>query len=309
MYSFLFLRLLRPPRFQYVAAVLLLGAAGACRFVLAPHYTQRVPPGWEWRATFLGSSSTPDEKTGQFPDKDTLNTYEREMTLADESGRPTVVVLEYRYTGYEHGTRKITWEYITRELVDPWTGARLEPEFQGDVALFPRNTQKQTYSLRTNYLKGVPLRFEREERIEGLNTYVFSYKGRGEYTESYAGSPKYPGIRVEPGQEIKCADDQFSIRAWVEPVTGEIIKVDERAPSGDWIYDVATGKKLAPVLRWRGSTAGDDLLRRVDAVRWERTRLLSWHYYSPWLLVGGALILSVSPFLRRRATAAQNEGR
>jgi hypothetical protein len=157
--------------FLVCLGLFLLVAAGLCRWLVAPRFTQRVPPGWQWHATFLGYSSTADEKTGRLPDKDTLNTYEREMTIVEDSQRPRAVVIENRYTTYEHATRKITWEYITQELVDPATGARLEPEFHGEAALFPRNTQRQTYRLRANYLKGVPLRFEGEERVEGLNTY------------------------------------------------------------------------------------------------------------------------------------------
>lgn len=286
-------------RWLLALGLCLLAAAGLCYGLLVPRLCQRIPPGWKWEARFVGSTSYPDEKTGQFPEKDSLSIYERSIEVVDDSLRPAAVVLEDRYTIYERATRKVIWEYIVRETVDPQTGAYPQPEYQGDVALFPRNTQQQIYSLRFNYLKGVPMRFEEEERVEGLDTYVFAYKGRGEYTESYAGTPAYPGVKVEPGQEIKCADDQFSIRVWVEPVTGEIVQMHERAPSGDWIYDIASGARIAPVLRWGGSTAGDDVVRRAEWIAAERTRLLWWCNYLPALL-GGTGLLCALLALRRR---------
>lgn len=161
----------------FVIGVVMLIAAGLCRFVVAPQYTQRIPPGWQWSAKFLGASSYPDEATGQFPPKDEISYYEREIKIADETGRPREVVLTDRYAILDHESRKPVWEYIIPLRVDPATGAHVDPEFLGSVALFPRDTEKKTYVLRSNYLKGAPVAFQREEIIEGLNTYLFSYSG------------------------------------------------------------------------------------------------------------------------------------
>lgn len=108
-----------------------------------------------------------------------------------------------------------------RAQVDPQTGAHLQKEYLGDYYIFPRFVEKKTYKFRNNYVKGVPLEFKREEEVAGVQTYLFAYQGYGEYTESYAGTDEYPGIKIPPGQEIRCDDDQFSFKAWVEPVTGE----------------------------------------------------------------------------------------
>lgn len=283
----------------YVLGIVLLIAAGLCRFVVAPRYTERIPPGWEWHAKFLGASSYPDEKTGQFPAKDPVNYYERLITIVDEKDRPHAVVLSDRYVIYDQESGKPSWEYITTAAVDPATGEHVAPEFAGSVALFPRDTEKKTYIIRSNYLKGIPVEFQHEEMIDGLATYVFSYRGRAEWTESYSGTPDYSGIKVEPGQEIRAGDDAFYLRLWVEPVTGGIVKWEEASPAGDWIYDIATGKKLTPVMRWSGGTAGDEVAHRHDRIRSQRRLILWLRDYLPLLLAAGSLLFIVVAFRSR----------
>jgi hypothetical protein len=286
-------------KLSLVLGLFLLGAAGLWQMVLSPHWTQRLPPGWRWQANYLGSLAFPDPKTGQFPPRDTLNIYDREITIIDESQRPKAVFLEDRFTIYELKTRKVTWEYIVHFRVDPQTGAHLDLESRGDVAVFPRYTEKTTYPIRFNYIKGLPLQYEGEEQIEGLTTFLFAYRGRAEYTESYLGSPSYPGVPVKPGQEIKCADDQFSVKFWVEPVTGEIVQSEEDGSAGDYIYDVATGQQLAPVCRWEGFTQGDDVANRAQRIRQQRTVQLWTRYYLGLLLLGSGTICLLFGAARR----------
>jgi hypothetical protein len=175
----------------------------------------------------------------------------------------------------------VTYEYNYIAAVDPRTGAHLKPEYRGDYFLFPRNVERKTYNLRFAYLKGIPVAFQTEEEVVGLATYLFTYRGRGEYTESYTGTAEFPGVPVMPGQEIKCADDQFVFKAWVEPVTGEIIKIEENCLASDYIYEIATGKQLEVVDRWGGQTDGNDVINRVETVGRERTRLLWQRRYIP----------------------------
>lgn len=288
-------------RILLALGLLFLGLAGLWSFALAEHWTQRLPPGWKWEAKFVGYGTYPDERAGRFPEKDTLCTYDRVMRLADEAGRPGSVIVEDRYTSRNIDTGETTWDYLYRCVIDPRTGEHLQPEYRGDLLVFPRGVEKKAYSLRFTYIKGLPLRFEREEPIEGLTTYLFSYKGRGEYTESYEGSDQYPGVKVKPGQEIKCADDQFVLRLWVEPVTGEVVKVQEDAPTGDWIYDTATGARLSPVMRWGGVTAGDDVLSRVDQVGRQRRWLIWVKWCIPsFLLALGLACLGGAAWARTR---------
>ena len=274
-------------------------AAGVHAMWLAPRWTQRLPPGWTASSRYVGTLGYADPRTGRLPDRDPLSEYERTQRVVSDSGRPGSVVLEDRLVIRDIATGKTTWQYVTRNLVDPRTGAHVAEAYRGEIAVFPPQVDRMTYRLRANYVKGVPLGFERPDTLDGLPTYLFAYRGRGEYTESYAGSDEFAGIRTPPGQEIRCADDQFYYRAWIEPITGEQVKVEEGCPSGDYFFAITTGTRGGPVDRWSGVTAGDALIDRITEVRRKRATYMWVSRYLPGsILVAGVALLGLG--LRRR---------
>jgi hypothetical protein len=278
----------------------LLGLAAVWQFTLMPRLTERIPGGWQWQTDYIGYQTYLDPETGKVPEKDVPATYSQAIDIVANSRRSGSVELAAKYSIHDIASGKMTWEYEYIAAVDPQTGAHLKPEYRGDYFVFPRNVQRKTYKLRFSYLKGIPVAFQKEEEVEGLGTYVFTYRGRGEYTESYAGTADYPGVQVKPGQEIKCADDEFVFTAWVEPVTGEILKIEESCLSTDYIYDIATGKQIAAVDRWGGETVRDDVISRVETVNQERTKLLWTSRYLPSsLLVAGLLCFGLVVLPRR----------
>jgi hypothetical protein len=274
----------------FTAGLILLTLTAVWHFVLVPRWTERIPVGWHWGTHYIGYQTYLDPGTGKVPDKDVPTTYSQTIDIVRNSRQPGSVELDARYLIHDIASGKVTWAYDYVAAVDPQTGAHLNPAYRGDYFLFPRNVERKTYNLRVNYLKGIPVAFQREEQVVGLAAYLFTYRGRGEYTESYVGTAEYPGVQVKPGQEIKCADDQFAFRVWVEPVTGEILKIEEACLATDYIYEIATGKQIEAVDRWSGETAGNDVITRVETVRQERTRLLWQTRYIPYsLFVAGLL--------------------
>lgn len=280
--------------------------AAVWKFMLAPSLTQRIPAGWEWQMDYVGIQASPDEQGGKTFTKDITSNFIRKAVILAEEKRPASITIQDRDWIIDPFDKTITWGYTVTVDIDPRTGRHLKREWKDDSYLLPRFTEKKTYSFRSGYIKGVPLQYRSEEEIEGIDTYLFSYQGRGEYTECYLGSKDSPGVTVEPGQEIKCAEDQFVFKVWVEPVTGAIIKLQESCLPGDYIYDIGTGKQLAPVLRWSAITAGDDVLLKAEKARRERLRILLIGTYLPYtLLVLGVLCLgwgvaSKSPSPRTR---------
>ena len=194
---------------RLITAVLLVGGAVGWRFGFAHRWTQRLPPGWSATSRYSGTVRYGDPKTGRIPDGDQIADYDRSQRLVDETGRPRWVIFEERQRVREIGTGTIVFEYATRDTVDPATGAHLATRYRGSVAVFPRDVQRSTYRLRSNYLKGIPVAFEREDTLDDLRTFVFDYQGPLEATESYAGTGDFAGVRAPPGQTIRCADDQF----------------------------------------------------------------------------------------------------
>lgn len=287
---------------------LLAGAAGLALalglYVFSGFLTgPRLPPDWRWDSDFVGIATSPDPRTGTFPRRDTPSRYERRVAVTATARDGTALRVRDAYMVRDPATQRKIYEYIYEADVDPQTGINLNPESGGDYFVFPRNVQPRTYTLRNAYLKGIPAAFQREEEVEGLRTYVFSYKGRGEYTESYAGTADYPGVAVAPGREIRCKDDQFAFRVWVEPVTGEIVKVAESCFSGDYVHDKKSGRALEPVLIWSGDTVGQDVIRRAARIQDERSRILLFTRYLPLalLLLGlGCIAAGLGLRTRRR---------
>lgn len=279
--------------------LVLLGLTAVWQFALVPRWTERIPAGWSWESNYVGYETFPDPQTGQLPEKDVAGIYSNVIAIVANSRQPGSVELANRYSIIDIASGKLTFEYNYRAPVDPRTGAHLKAEYRGDHFLFPRNVEQKTYNLRFSYLKGIPVAFQREEEVGGLITYLFTYRGRGEYTESYAGTEEFPGVQVKPGQEIKCADDQFIFKAWVEPVTGEIIKIEESCLANSYVYDIATGKQLEVVDRWGGETEGNDVINRADIASRERTKLLWQTRYIPSaLFVAGLLCFGLAIFPR-----------
>lgn len=282
------------------AGLSLLVLTAVWQFAFVPRLTERIPPGWSWSADFIGIGNFADPETGDFFAKDITNVYERRMYVAAESERPRSISVEDTFAIFDPATNKKIWEYNYRAEIDPRTGGHLQKEYLGDYYVFPRFVEKKTYNFRNNYIKGVPLAFSREEDVEGIGAYLFSYRGRGEYTESYAGTAEYPGTKIEPGQEIKCDDDQFILNVWVEPVTGEILKSYEACLSGDYVFDAATGRRLSLIFRWDGETAGDDNVERAKIVGWERARLLWITRYIPLALLSAGLLCFGLAFIPKK---------
>ena len=268
---------------------------------LGSYLTPRVWPGWEVQTTYLGTNNYPDPATGQFVGPGAVSVYERRFKAYSDT-QSGEIMMEESYTVFDVMTEVITWQYIFVAPVDPQSGAHLSEKYHGSYFLFPRNAQKTTYVMSFGTYRDVPMAFETEETLEGLTTYLFSYTGALDYAFSYASTDQYAGVDIEPGQEIKCWDNQLLLNAWVEPVTGEIIKFSESCFSGDYIYEQATGKQVAPVAIWSGETAGDALTARLVEVSGERSRILWLSLYIPALLailgVTG-LVLGVTPVMKK----------
>lgn len=289
-----------------VLAILWLALAAMLRFVLAPNISMRIPPGWSWKSEMVGTQTMPDS-LGVFPDTPNTSNYFRSISIADETKRPDSVLLKDEYTVVDPTTMKIMWRYVYTAWVDPRTGKHLAPEYKNDYCVFPRNAQKQTYTFRTNYIKGIPLQYAREELLHDLTTYVYSYAGAAEYSESYLGSAEYPGVPIARDQEIRCAEDHFKLQLYVEPRTGEIVKVTESCNSGDYLYDKATGKPIMAILRWGGESDGRDVTLRIEQIQSIRSGILWQSTYGPLALCALALTLLSVAIRKHEPKPAEDE--
>ena len=261
-------------------------AAAASGSLIVDPLLERIPEGWSWEANYVGPSAPLDAATGKFPDEPPILQYRRELRIEGPGPTAGTVRMIDDFAIQDPLTGKPDWRYTVHPVVERATGLHADPAYRDQYFVFPRNVEQKTYNIRWNYVEGLPMRFVKQDRIEDVPVYLFEYVGRGEYTESYAGTRDYVGVKVAPGQEIKCADDQFYLRMWVEPLSGQILKVDEGCEAGDYIFDIATGRRLAPVLLWSGKMEGSDVLARADGVRVLRLWIMAANH----LQIGLALL-------------------
>jgi len=282
-----------------VASVAFALLAAVWHFGPGRRWTMRLSRDADFATKYVGTQTNADLVTGVVPKDDVLSIYDRSIRVTDAADWPRSLVLLDKYTIRDIQTGAVVYEYATSERADPATGAWASGPHKGDIVVFPRNVERRTYTMRSNYMTGVPLKFSKVVDVGGLSTYLFSYQGPIDFTAAFAGTAQYPGVAVPAGQEIRCADDQFYYRIWVDPLTGEQARVEEGCPSGDYIYDKASGRKIAAVDRWNGETSGADLAARVTAV-YDARRAYTWaSLYVPGILVAACVGCSAAGFWRR----------
>lgn len=250
---------------------------------------------------YVGIQTNAIPAADTLPTRDVLSQYQRMIRVIESAGRPDSVTVEDRYRLTEIGTGKLQYDFVVTHVVDPRTGALVH--YPGEIFLFPRDVEKRTYRFRASYIKGLPMKFLREEEVEGLHTYVFGYNGRAEYTEFYEGIVDGRHMEIPDNEEVRCANDQFRYRMWVEPVTGVVVKAEESCLSGDYAYDRTTGRRLHAVDRFSGTTAGADVTALVNRARIGRLRVIFLDHAIPvLLLVMGAVFLMLEAIGRVRGT-------
>lgn len=280
----------------------LLVAVGWWSWALA-RWSQRIRPGWESVMTCIGTHTAANPGTGRFAESDTPAVYQHVLRATEPGEERGSVIVEERWVQWNIATGEQQLQASSHALVSARRATRLEPGKEGGAFLFPRHVKPTAYTLQTGYLKGLTVSFQARERLEGLETLRFGYEGPAEYSDAYAGDAGHPGIRPAAGQQIRCRDDSFAIGLWVEPTTGELVKLVEGCSSGDYLYDTATDLPVGPVARWSGSSAGDEMLERIERIRRER-RDYQWNVQAiPALLVLVGLVIAAGTLPRREVSA------
>jgi hypothetical protein len=233
----------------------------------------RFPDGWTWEVNSIGVTGYADEDTGQFEEGTTLeddpiNLSERTVTASIEGADAGQVIITDHFVVRNAVTDSVEWEFTATATVDSDTGKHTEGPNAGDYYFLPRNVDKnQTYIITNSNYVSLPMTFQREEQISGINTYLFANYDAFDNTAGNAGF-----VELEPGQTVMCLD--FALEYWVEPTTGEIVKYRESC-EGDWVIDAATGEPLYAISRWGSEVTGDDLIKSADNVRSKKT-IYNW---------------------------------
>jgi|GEM_PF-5155638 len=285
-------------RILMIVGVISFLAAGFWVFIFNGQMNARYSEGWRWELNSLGLNALADEETGLFPEtpqeEDPISLQERVVSseTVPDSANQVLISDVFTVKNAETGTEE--WSFTTTATVDVSTGQHIEGELASDYYLIPKNAEKTTYIVSNTTYQSIPLAFEREEEVAGINTYMYAYYG------DINNEAAYDYIDLEDGQEIICFD--FTMEHWVEPRTGEIIQVREICP-GDYVVDKSSGEQLFGLQRWQIVSTGDDLLRRTSVVNSQLTTLNLMNIYIPLFLVSVGVVALIFAFVSGRTSA------
>lgn len=176
------------------------------------------------------------------------------------------------------------------------TGNRVETKREGLLVKFPFQTEKKTYTWwDTDLGQGVPIKFVKEEDVQGLSTYKFEQT----IEPTVVATQEVPAVVLgEEGEGNLEAEMTYSnVRTlWVEPRTGVVIKRAEKQHN-TIRYDGEDRVTTTQV-----TTGYDDktVKDNVDTYGPMSTMLFLLHTLVPVLLVVLALLLGVLIVLRSR---------
>ncbi|MFC6697769.1 DUF3068 domain-containing protein [Nocardioides daphniae] len=205
---------------------------------------------------------------------------------------------------------RVAFDGFTGEAVDccnAWSettmGQSEETKFEGQVFKFPFQTEKKTYKWWDGTLKrAIDAKFEREEELDGINTYVFVQTIEPEiWTQAPALPPEKLGMK---GKEPIVADRTYgNIRTfWVEPETGVVLnRVEQQSATLQ-----VDGEDKITVTDVETEFTKETVANNVKEYGDKAKQLKLIRSTLPLALgIGGLLLILVGFLLHRRAKASE----
>lgn len=204
---------------------------------------------------------------------------------------------------------RVAFDGFTGEAVDccdAWSettqGQPESVKFEGQIFKFPFQTEKKTYKWWDGTLKqAFDAEFEREEEVEGVNTYVFVQTIEPTVWTQMEVPPSVVG---EKGKESIEADRTYgNIRTfWVEPETGVVIKRVEQQSATLRLGD----EDRATLTSVEAAFSDETIQANVDEYGPKATQLKLIRSTLPLVLgIGGLVLLVVGFLLHRRSSSAK----
>lgn len=184
----------------------------------------------------------------------------------------------------------------------PWThwldtgSDRQSVKYEGNIYKFPFGTEKKTYDIfDRDILATEPARYVQTEQIEGLETYQFTQEIRDAKQELPTDRLQVLLGQLLPGATDGRVSYNNTRTVWVEPTTGQFIKVQEQQNKSLVAADGRSVTILDAVF-----TYTDDTIRKsAETAGSNRQRLLLVGVYAPigltvlgLLLVGAGIVLA-----------------
>jgi hypothetical protein len=269
-------------------AFLLLGAL--LRYWIAP-VLELLPADYANEAILIEEDKFRDSPTGEWL-ASTLNT-QRVDQIITNSGQ-TAIIEGALHVYYVSG--EVNFEVTSLYGIDRRT--RLNLAGYGNVNrtgqyLFPPHVQPIEYPIWDPMFVGLrQATFERTEKIEGVEVYVFSFSASG--MDESTGYSYLPDV---PEHYLVHTDGQGTI--WVEPLSGFVVDYMDSGVS--YFVDPSTGTRLADFNQWKERYIPETRTTQIKLARASRLRILALEVWLPGsLLLIGLLFLGLFLFQRKK---------
>ncbi|MCO8273976.1 DUF3068 domain-containing protein [Actinoplanes sp. TRM 88003] len=184
------------------------------------------------------------------------------------------------------------------------TGNNQEPvKYSGQIYKFPFGTEKKDYEIYDrDILATQPARFVRTEQIEGLETYVFTQEIRDGIQEIPEDRLSVLTSQLLDGAATSKVHYNNTRTVWVEPTTGQYLKVEEKQ-SKNLVGD--NGQSVS-ILDATFTYTDDTIKKAADTAGANRQKLQLVGLWGPIVLavLGAILIIAALFLLARRPSTA-----
>jgi len=142
-----------------------------------------------------------------------------------------------------------------------------------------------------NYDRPAKMVFQGEEMISGLNVYRYETDYQADQTEelqAFLRDQEKTGINVD-----------INLQLWVEPVTGRMIKYEDRATA--YFYNTSSGERTHPWNKFQNRFDEVSILKQVELAKQEKfKRLLLRETITGLLALAGAVLILYPSFINRK---------
>ena len=287
---------MKPTKWPILGALAFLGMAALLRFWIAP-LLERLPANYAAEVELSEDNQFRDSPTGEWQ-ASTLKARRVDQIITN-SGQ-TAIIEGALHVYYASG--EVNFEVTGLYGIDRRTRQNLAG--YGDVNrtgqyLFPPHVKRIDYPIWDPMFVGLrQATFERTEKIDGLQVYVFSFNATG--MDESAGYSYLPDV---PENYLAHTDGEGTI--WVEPLSG--IVVDYQDSGVSYFVIPSTSVRLADFNQWEERYTPETRTTQIKLARAARLRILLLEVYLPAasLLAGLIWLVGVGTkhrgFLKRKS--------
>jgi hypothetical protein len=279
------------PCWKYLSiSLFFLIMAALLRYWIAP-FLELLPANYSNRISLTEEDKIRDSPTGAWL-ASTLNTQRMDETITI-SGQVAIIEggLHVYYT-----TGAVNFEATSLYGVDRHT--RLNVSGYGEVNrtgqfLFPPHVKKIKYPIWDPWFVGLrQASFDHVETIDGLQVYVFKFKGNGmDETVGYSYLPDVPDKYLVHTDGIGTV--------WVEPVSGSVVDYQDSGVS--YFIDQTTGARVADFNQWTEKSTPETRTAQLALARDVRRRILVLEDWLPGgLVLIGLFFIGLFLFQKRK---------